>query len=525
MVASGGYSTSAELTNSNGITVEGATPMPVITSSANSVGLLLSGADSTVSHLEIQDTGGGEAVFADGTGALINQVIATAESSGSTTGACVIDGSDALLRDSLCTNSGGAGVLADSVADNAAIVDQLRNVTAIGATYGVVSLTGGYALDVEVVNTIAQGHTDDLFATSMSDGDSTLDLYDSDYSTSTRVGGFINDDGGNQTRAPDFVGAASGNYHEAPGSPTIDAGENNAANGAEDLDGSPRTVGSSTDVGAYEYNPPAVTTDAATSVTTSAAQLNGTIDSHGLGGTAQFEFGPTTAYGSVIPLGPIVAGTGGNSLSHTLPGLAAGTTFHYRIDFIYGSTTFSGGDQTFMTAPPPVPPFNTALPQISGTTKVGATLSCSSGAWSGTPRIVLSYQWLRNGTQIAGPTSSSYTTTAADATRSIACRVTATNSAGAAQATSPTIAMPALPACYGLAGAAAARCKALQTERAALHRCARIPTGTQSLRRKHAACVLRARLAYQHAIAIIGCERIRNARKRAACITAARKPK
>src|SRR5215469_913071 len=55
MVASGGYSTNAELTNSNGITVEGATPMPVITSSATSVGLLLSGADSTVSQLEIQN--------------------------------------------------------------------------------------------------------------------------------------------------------------------------------------------------------------------------------------------------------------------------------------------------------------------------------------------------------------------------------------------------------------------------------------------------------------------------------------
>lgn len=106
LVASGGYSTTAEMTNSNGIKVEGGSPMPVITSSASSVGLLLTGAGSTISQLDVQDTGGGEAVSADGTGALINQVSATANSSTPTAGACVIDGSAALLRDSLCTNSG-----------------------------------------------------------------------------------------------------------------------------------------------------------------------------------------------------------------------------------------------------------------------------------------------------------------------------------------------------------------------------------------------------------------------------------
>jgi hypothetical protein len=336
------------------------------------------------------------------------------------------------------------------------------------------------------------------------------------------LGGFINDDGGNQTSAPDFVDAMFGNYQEAPGSPTIDAGENNVANGIEDLDGSPRTIGSATDIGAYEYNPPAVATEAPTSVTTSTAQLTGTIDSHGLGGTAQFEFGTTTAYGTVISLGSIVAGSGSNSLVYTLTGLTADTTFHYRIDFLYGATTLSGEDQTFTTDANPVAPINTALPQVSGTRKVGATLKCSSGAWSGTPRIVLSYLWLRNGTPIAGPTKSSYALTAADATHAVACRVTATNVAGAAQATSRTVTIAALPACYGLAGAALAKCKALHTERTALQRCAKLPTGTEGGRRQHSACVTNAKLAYKRAIAIIACERIKRARRRAACVIVAR---
>jgi hypothetical protein len=57
-------------------------------------------------------------------------------------------------------------------------------------------------------------------------------------------------------------------------------------------------------------------------------------------------------------------------------------------------------------------------------------LSCSSGNWTGTAPITYSYQWQRNGVDIAGKTGSTYTTTTTDVDKTLKCWVTARNSAG-----------------------------------------------------------------------------------------------
>ncbi len=122
-----------------------------------------------------------------------------------------------------------------------------------------------------------------------------------------------------------------------------------------------------------------------------------------------------------------------------------------------GSRLFLGGDLTSVNgritgplgsitieSPQPTPgPTNTGLPTVSGSGRLGATLSCSPGSWSGSPS--LSYQWLRDGTKIPGASAASYTITAADAGRSLSCRVTATNSGGAASASSAAVAVPDEP--------------------------------------------------------------------------------
>jgi len=54
----------------------------------------------------------------------------------------------------------------------------------------------------------------------------------------------------------------------------------------------------------------------------------------------------------------------------------------------------------------------------------GATLTAAPGTWTPAPTSI-SYQWLRNGVAIAGATSASYTTTAADAGTSLSVRETA----------------------------------------------------------------------------------------------------
>jgi Carboxypeptidase regulatory-like domain len=101
----------------------------------------------------------------------------------------------------------------------------------------------------------------------------------------------------------------------------------------------------------------------------------------------------------------------------------------------------------------PSAPVNAAAPTVSGTPTVGSPLACSNGSWTGellslsvgwpltTP---FTYQWLRNGTPIAGSTSPSYLVQAADLGHGLECEVTATIEAGRASAKSAPFAV-ALP--------------------------------------------------------------------------------
>jgi len=66
--------------------------------------------------------------------------------------------------------------------------------------------------------------------------------------------------------------------------------------------------------------------------------------------------------------------------------------------------------------------FATAAPAVSGSLKVGAVLTASSGTW--TPKPSLSYQWKRNGTAIPGATKATYTLQKADAGGKVTVAVT-----------------------------------------------------------------------------------------------------
>jgi glucose/arabinose dehydrogenase len=90
----------------------------------------------------------------------------------------------------------------------------------------------------------------------------------------------------------------------------------------------------------------------------------------------------------------------------------------------------------------PIPPENVALPVISGTARVGMTLSASNGTWAGSQPLEFSYQWLRCGVSgdscipIVAATEATYTLTPADFGLSLRVMVTATNGGGFAIATS-----------------------------------------------------------------------------------------
>lgn len=76
-------------------------------------------------------------------------------------------------------------------------------------------------------------------------------------------------------------------------------------------------------------------------------------------------------------------------------------------------------------------PINIASPVISGLLTIGSLLSCTTGTWLNSPTSY-SYQWRRDGVNIGGATSNTYTLVTADAGCDITCKVTAVNSYGSA---------------------------------------------------------------------------------------------
>ena len=87
-----------------------------------------------------------------------------------------------------------------------------------------------------------------------------------------------------------------------------------------------------------------------------------------------------------------------------------------------------------------IPPVNTVAPVASGTGTVGQNLTVTNGTWTYAPTSY-AYLWLRGGVPITGATNAIYALVGADSGNSVSCRVTATNPAGSASATSNAIAV------------------------------------------------------------------------------------
>ena len=78
------------------------------------------------------------------------------------------------------------------------------------------------------------------------------------------------------------------------------------------------------------------------------------------------------------------------------------------------------------------PPHSILPPKISGQPHVGSNLTCKPGTWSGSLPIAYSYKWFRNGSQIAGATTSRYEPKSADKGKQLKCQVTGKNAYGTA---------------------------------------------------------------------------------------------
>lgn len=82
---------------------------------------------------------------------------------------------------------------------------------------------------------------------------------------------------------------------------------------------------------------------------------------------------------------------------------------------------------------------NRRPPSIRGTPRVGNTLTCLRGLWSGSPPIRYTFSWRRDGRLIPGATQRRHRLGQPDAGSLIVCEVKATNPAGSAHATSAVV--------------------------------------------------------------------------------------
>ncbi|MDP1621234.1 MAG: T9SS type A sorting domain-containing protein [Bacteroidales bacterium] len=110
---------------------------------------------------------------------------------------------------------------------------------------------------------------------------------------------------------------------------------------------------------------PVAVTNPATSVTTTTASLNGTVNARLTPTTVTFEYGLTAAYGTSVAGTPgVVTGNAATPITAGITGLLPDMTYHYRINGVNGNGTANGEDMTFVTTLP--------SPTISGPTPVCA---------------------------------------------------------------------------------------------------------------------------------------------------------
>jgi hypothetical protein len=96
---------------------------------------------------------------------------------------------------------------------------------------------------------------------------------------------------------------------------------------------------------------PAVVTGTASGVGSTTATLNGTVNPNNAATTYHFEYGPTTAYGTSIPVPNGSAGSGSTAVAESanVTGLTASTLYHFRLVATNSVGTTNGTDGTFTT--------------------------------------------------------------------------------------------------------------------------------------------------------------------------------
>ena len=147
---------------------------------------------------------------------------------------------------------------------------------------------------------------------------------------------------------------------------------------------------------------PAPTTDAATSVSTTSATLNGSVIPNGADTRVTFEYGLTSSYGTTTPSQDIGSGTSAVAVEAPISSLLSGSTYHFRVTGSNANGVTNGADLSFATnATVSAPGATTDVPSDIGETS--ATLNGSVNPNGADTMVTFDY----------GPTSSYGATTLA----------------------------------------------------------------------------------------------------------------
>jgi hypothetical protein len=217
-----------------------------------------------ISHLDIEQSGTQSGLnTAFGTGMIIDEVSVHTFNPESFSFTCQLQGT-VTMKNSICWSSGAAGAAIGVNTSGGTANVTLRNVTAVSTSASAVNSFGIYysgdfastSLVITATNVIADGVVRDVQAFASGGATVSITLDHSNYSSAFGIGAATvtaAGSGTNQTAPPVYLDAATGGFHQASGSPTINQGVNDPANGTFDIDLEPRTVNTTTDIGADEF--------------------------------------------------------------------------------------------------------------------------------------------------------------------------------------------------------------------------------------------------------------------------------
>ncbi|HTU14970.1 MAG TPA: choice-of-anchor Q domain-containing protein [Solirubrobacterales bacterium] len=314
--------------------------------------LVLTGPASRVTDLQIRADDPYVAALDLANGASADRMIAI----GSQNDGCYVRGTGASIANSLCWFDGSesmSGLSSQGATVSGPMI--ARNVTAVG-NFGVAASAGSSDEEsaLRMSNSIArstqttpQGRDIWFFkglTTLKYTAFQTMGYYIADWSITDQL-----------TDAAAFLPGE--HFRQAPTSPTINAGSVAEASGELDLNGNLRTIGASTDMGAYEFvsDPPTALATPTTDITTTSATVNGNIDTRSGQTTYHLEYGPTEAHGSSTPERILPAASTPSAVSFNLEGLARESTVNYSIVATNEAGTVRSPKAAFATTAPKPP--------------------------------------------------------------------------------------------------------------------------------------------------------------------------